>query len=184
MIYIALLLNDIGLFFILFSVFLDAIETPECHENISNFHQSDMAYIYDGMVLIQQLQNIPLVTFGDVSEFLLKQILKDSSVAYFVTDRSFSGSVKSFERCRRNENSNIRYKIERRDQKKVKQWAKYLRNPENKNELVPKDWSAKDWSDPHRFSSLIRGRTLFVNVHERFFKLTCPNTEVFFFRSF
>ena len=176
MIYIALLLNDIGLFFILFSVFLDAIQTPECHENISNFHQSDMAYIYDGMVLIQQLQNIPLVTFGDVSEFLLKQILKYSSVAYFVTDRYFSGSVKSFVRRHRNENSNIRYKIERRDQKKVKQWAKYLRNPENKNELV--EFLAKDWSDPHRFSSLIRGRTLFVNVHEQFFKLTCPNTEV------
>ena len=102
--------------------------------------------IWDGMVLLQQLAAINLPTFGDVSHYLLRRIMKHKLV-YFVTDQYHTGSIKSFERDRRqNATGSLRIKVERRDQKRPKQWAKFLRNDENKNEIVQfllKDWSQK-----------------------------------------
>lgn len=128
------------------------------------------------MVLLQQLQNASLETFGDLSECVLRRILKDTAVAYFVTDRYLPGSIKSFERSRRSESGSVRYKIERRDQKRTKQWSKYLKNPENKTDLI--NFLSKDWSDRSRFAELLKGKTLYVNVTDRFLKLTCPSLEV------
>lgn len=62
---------------------------------------SDAAHIFDGMVLLQQLENVKLTTFGDVSEFILKRIMLRSSVVYFVTDQYKTESIKSYERKRR-----------------------------------------------------------------------------------
>jgi len=128
------------------------------------------------MVLLQQTQNIPLDTFGDFSEFILSRIVKDAEIIYFVTDRYITGSIKTYERMRRKESGSIRYKIERRDQKRTKQWAKYLKDSNNKTDLV--NFLFDDWSDPFRFASKLRGKTLFVNVEQHFYKLSCPQLEV------
>ena len=42
--------------------------------------------IYDGMVLLQQLSSVNLSSFGDVSEYLLRRIMK-KKIVYFVTDQ-------------------------------------------------------------------------------------------------
>jgi len=57
--------------------------------------------IFDGMVLLQKLPKI-LLTFGDISDYLLKKIQQGTSrVTYFGTDHYRSNSVKSMEREKR-----------------------------------------------------------------------------------
>ena len=73
------------------------------------------AQIYDGMVLLQQLEKVPLATFGDVSEYILRRILSHNALTtYFVTDQYIDGSIKSYERERRAQSGTIRINIERR----------------------------------------------------------------------
>ena len=128
------------------------------------------------MVILQQLQNVQLSTFGDVSEFILKRILLEFSTVYFVTDQYKEISIKGYERSRRSDSGSLRYRVERREQLRPKQWGKYLRNPDNKTELV--NFLLKDWSDAKRFLHLLTGHTLFVNVESRFYKLACLHEEV------
>lgn len=132
--------------------------------------------IFDGMVILQQMTKIALPTFGDISEYLIKRILKSSSVAYFVTDQYLPGSVKSFEREQRMSAGSIRIRIERRDQKRTKQWGKYLQCPKNKTELIR--FLLKDWSDGNRFFTALSGKTLYLNVGPTFFKLYCQGDTV------
>ena len=75
--------------------------------------------------------------FGEVSEYLLKKIMKSSYRVYLVTDQHVVGLIKSLERAfRATRWDTIRVRIDRRDQFQLKQWSKYLRDAENKEELV------------------------------------------------
>ena len=156
--------------------FIEAIEKLIEPEEVEL--PSRIAHIYDGMVVLQQASNIPLETFGDLSEYIFSRIIKDVNVVYFVTDRYMAGSIKSYERGIRKEKGSIRYRIERRDQKRTKQWKKYMKDSDNKIDLV--QFLFQDWSDPSRFSSKLAGKTLYFNIEDRFHKLTCVNGEVNF----
>ena len=137
----------------------------------------DAAMIFNGMVLLQQIEKVVLSTFGDVAEYLLKRILRSSNgTVYFVTDQYIPGSIKSFERAKRSAAGAIRYRVERRDQPRPKQWSKFLRDPENKTELI--HFLHADWSHPTRYARLLMGRVLYINVESKFFNLTCINGVV------
>ena len=142
----------------------------------------DAVQIFDGMVILQQMTKIVLPTFGTISEYLINRILKDFSLTYFVTYQYLPGSVKSFEREKRMSAGSIRIRIERRDQKRTKQWSKYLQSPENKTDLIR--FLLKDWSDGNRFFTVLSGnKTLYINVGPAFFKLYCHGDMVCVFFS-
>jgi len=141
--------------------------------------QGDPEYeclIWDGMVLLQQLASVHLASFGDVADHVLKRILK-RPVVYFVTDQYKPGSIKSYERERRRSNGSVRIRIERRDQPRPKQWAKFLRNDANKSELV--DFLLQEWAHPTQFVSLFDlTTTLYVNNGSKFHKLTLNDGRI------
>lgn len=95
---------------------------------------------------------------------------------YFVTDQYIVNSIKSYERSRRGMSGSIRVKIDRREQKRPKQWNKYLKNAANKLDLVR--FIFEDWSHPTRFFGLISTKTVFVNVESKFYKLSTVDDEV------
>ena len=100
--------------------------------------------IFDGMVLLQKLPKI-LKTFGDISDYLLKKLLHESTrVALFVIDYYLKDSVKSIERDSRSAYGTTRMKVMRREQVIPKQWKKFLQNLENKLDLIDFFWH--DWS--------------------------------------
>ena len=131
--------------------------------------------MFDGMVLLQQLEKEPLRTFGDVSRFILKRILVANTV-YFVTDQYKPNSIKSLERKKRGSAESIRYTILRRDTVKPSQWSKYLRDGENKTELVA--FLLKDWSENEECLKILSNHVLFVNSNDSFYKLTCQDNVV------
>ena len=133
--------------------------------------------IHDGMVLLQQLEGIQLNTFGDVSEYILKRITFGSApVIYFVTDQYKSGSIKSFERRKRGDGGSVRVKVERREQKKPKQWGRFMKDGENKTSLVK--FLLEDWADETRFIDVISYKKIYVNVESKFFVLQVENGSV------
>lgn len=133
--------------------------------------------IFDGMVLLQQLQRIPLSTFGDMSEFLLRRILKsNSSIIYFVTDQYFADSIKGYERARRGATGSLRVKIQRRDQRIPKQLKKFFANDENKIDTV--DFLLEDWSNESRFANLLEGRRIYFNHGSNFTTIEGKNNVV------
>ena len=72
--------------------------------------------IFDGMVLLQKLPKI-LKTFGDISDYLLKKLLHESTrVALFVIDYYLKDSVKSIERDSRSAYGTTKMKVMRREQ--------------------------------------------------------------------
>ena len=117
------------------------------------------------MVLLQQVDPKKTETFGDVSKSLLQRIAI-SSVVYFVTDQYKEGSVKSFERQRRQNCGTIKMEISKQ-RSCPKQWKKFLADSTNKTELF--QFLLKDWSD---HPDLIDDRTVFFNLESKFFKLT------------
>ena len=122
------------------------------------------------MVLLQQLASVPLATFGDVAEFILIKIMQHQNV-YFVTDQYTPGSIKTYERERRKESGSIRISIERRDQLRPKQWSKFLKDGENKKNLIK--FLFHEWSSNHeKYVKYLKSRSLFVNHGEQFHKLT------------
>ena len=59
--------------------------------------------LFDGMVLLQKLP-LTLTTFGDISDYILKRILRNTArVAFFITDHYLPKSIKSLERLKRSE---------------------------------------------------------------------------------
>ena len=88
------------------------------------------------MVISQQLASIELTLLSDVAELVSKRVLMRKMV-YFVTDQYEPGSIRylAFEK-RKTSDSMMRVRIERREQKRQKQWKNYLRNDQNKSELV------------------------------------------------
>ena len=87
--------------------------------------------------------------------------MKSSSTVYFVADQYVVGSIKSFERaCRATQSGTVRVYIDRRDQFRPKQWSKYLRDADSKEELVA--FLLRDWQSSWFFLLLAR-KTLYVN---------------------
>ena len=97
---------------------------------------SNTIAIFDAMVLLCKLPPF-LETFGDISDHILSKITKGSGrIVFFVTDHYREYSIKSMERERRTNIGIIRVAISRRDQKKPKQFAKFLGSSENKISLI------------------------------------------------
>ena len=121
------------------------------------------------------MDNNELVTFGDVSDYLLKMILK-STITYFVTDQYKNGSIKSFERKRRRYSGTIRLKVEHADQTRPKQWQKFLRDPKNKTELI--SFILQDWTSSPRHAPNLFDRVIFFSIESKFYKVTGNEGEV------
>ena len=129
------------------------------------------------MVLFNKMGKIDAETFGEVSEYLLKKIMNSSFAIYFVTDQYVVGSIKLFERaCRATQLSTIRVRIDRREQLRPKKWSKYLRDADNKEELVA--FLLKD-QQSSRFFPLLTRKTLYVNYRSCFFELTFDGEDVY-----
>ena len=155
--------------------FLGTIEGITLNPNVEASAESP--WIFDGMVLFNKMRKIDHETFGKVSEYLLKKIMKSSSTVYLVTDQYVVGSIKSLERAfRATQSGTIRVRIDRRDQFRPKQWSKYLRDADSKEELVA--LLLRDWQSSWFFLLLAR-KTLYVNYLSCFFKLTCDSEEVY-----
>ncbi|XP_047132181.1 uncharacterized protein LOC124811086 [Hydra vulgaris] len=152
---------------------LCAIESSVDREHFEEFVSQvpqNAAHVFDGMAILQQLANIKLKTFGDISEFILNLILKGSTI-YFVTDQYQPGSIKSFERARRKKSGSLHFKIQRREQARPNQWQKYMQDADNKVDLIT--FLLNDWSHTEMFALKLTGYILFVNLQSRFYKLTC-----------
>ena len=120
---------------------------------------------FDGMVLLQKLPPT-LRTFGELSDYLLKKILHSCSpVNFFVTDFYLEDSVKSMERDRRSAAGSLRVKVMRRDQAVPKQFSRFLRNSENKLDLL--DFLSKDWSTNLRHCEVLDGKELYFTIRDQ-----------------
>ena len=74
--------------------------------------------IYDGMVILQQVDATKLATFGDLSDSIISRITsRGVGCTYFVTDQYCKNSIESYERNCRAQSGIVRIKIERRNQR-------------------------------------------------------------------
>ena len=97
---------------------------------------ADAVQIFDAMVIKQQI-SASVNTFGDISDYILNQVMKyPAPKIFFVTDQYNRQSIKSFEREKRAITGVIRVAASRRDQPRPKQLKKYLSHGTNKIELV------------------------------------------------
>ena len=146
----------------------------------------DIVYIFDGMVLLQQLDAIHHDTFGDMSDFLFNRISNGhSKTIYFVTDQYLPNSVKEMERKRQRACGSINFKLSRREQKIPKQFKKYLRDSCNKIQLLK--FLIADWSNTDRFKLKIGNRCIYITVKEKCYaiwvgehKFRCTEAEELF----
>lgn len=116
--------------------------------------------IYDGMVLLHKLPP-NLTTFGEISDYILKKMLSGTcAVSILVTDYYRDESIKSLERMKRSKIGSIRITALRRDQRKPRQFNKYLQNAANKTELV--EFLIKDWSTNLGNVEIFLSKTLYV----------------------
>ena len=131
----------------------------------------------DGMIIIQQLPSLSLATFGNMSEYVLKEITSHpSKVVYFVTDEYRHDSIKGSERKRRASARTIRIQLRRRDQKPPKQFKKYLSDGCNKIGLVK--FFLNDWSDPERFKAMIEDRVVVLTLEGTAYRLQVVSNRV------
>ena len=137
----------------------------------------DCVRVFDGMVIIQQLASVNLATFGEMSEYVLKRItFHPGKITYFVTDEYQDDSLKGYERQRGAASGSIRIQLSRRDQKRPKQFKKYLNDGVNKVDIVK--FFLKDWSDPKRFETIISERVVFVTVESECYQLRVTDSKV------
>ena len=141
---------------------------------------SNSCIIYDGMVILQQVDAVKLTTFGDLSDTVISRITSRPRTTvdtiYFVTDQYRENSIKSYERSRRSQSGTIRMKIERRDQRLPKQFQKYLRDAENKSDVI--SFLFRDWSSNQEYMELLRNRKLYINVGNYFYKIQVLNNQI------
>ena len=122
------------------------------------------------MVAFQKLPPT-LVSFGDISDYILRKIMKaPSRVSFFITDYYLEDSVKSLERRCRSDIVLIRIKASRRDQRVPKQFNKCLRLSQNKVDLVK--FLIEDWSTNEEHCRLLEGNELYVTVEDRAFNIS------------
>ena len=118
--------------------------------------------IFDEMALLQKLPKV-LKTFGDISDYILKKVLRGPARAdFFVTDYYLEDSIKSMERDSRSTYGTIRIKVVRQEQAIPKQWKKFLRNSENKLDLI--DFLLYDWSTNSKHSQLLDGKEFYMTI--------------------
>ena len=136
----------------------------DCAEPLVSTLPHNCVRIFDGMVLIQHLVSTKLETFAKMSEYLMKKrTSNEAKVIYFVTDQYNNDFLKSIEPLqRRKAAGSIRVQLTRRDQKRPKQFKKFLNDGANKVDLVK--FLLKDWSDPERFRHVINDRIIFVTI--------------------
>ena len=116
------------------------------------------------MVLLQKLPKI-LKIFGDISDYILKKLLHESTrVPFFVTDCYLKDSIKSMERDSRSAHGTIRMKVIRREQVIPKQWKKFLRNSENKLNLINFLWH--DWPTNLKHNRQVDGKELYMTIRD------------------
>ena len=126
--------------------------------------------IFDGMVLLQKLPQVQ-TTFGEISDSLLKKIVKSTSrVTFFTTDNYLQNSIKSMERDRRSGHGAIKLKVMSKDQVAPKQWKKFLRDSENKINLVK--FLVSDWSTSERHAPVLEGKDLYVTIKDQGYCIT------------
>ena len=83
--------------------------------------------ISDGMVLFRKLPP-DLVTFGDISDYILNQIMQGGCrICFFFTDYYLKNSIKSLERKWRSSIGVLRMTVSRTNQVKPQQFQKFLR---------------------------------------------------------
>ena len=133
--------------------------------------------IFDGMVLFQKLPT-DLTTFGDVSDYILNKIMDHQGrVSMFITDNYLDDSIKSLERRKRADLTGvIRMQASRRNQKRPKQFDKFLRLPQNKIDLI--NFLIKDWSTNEIHSEQLEGRELYVSVEDRAYKISSNQNQL------
>jgi len=125
------------------------------------------------MVLLQKLPPT-LTTFGEISDYILQKLTKGTSTAsFFVTDNYVTDSIKAMERERRTTEGLIRIVASRRDQLKPRQFNKYLRNSQNKIDLIK--FLISDWSINMNHAVQLEGKELFVTVENKAFCITANN---------
>ena len=111
-------------------------------------------------------ENLLKIFYGVRSDYLLKKILYGCSrVACFVTDFYLKDSVKSMERDRRSASGSLHVKVMRRDQAVPKQFSKFLKNAENKLDLL--DFLVKDWSTNEFHFERLDGKELYFTIRDQ-----------------
>ena len=130
-------------------------------------------FVYDGMVLLQKLPPT-LSTFADISNYLLKKIMNGSSrVAFFVTDHYLPNSVKSSERSRRANIGSLRITVTRGEQRIPKQFTKFLRNADNKIELIK--FLVHDWSSNRKNQPILENKVHYVTYTDKAYSISSTN---------
>ena len=122
------------------------------------------------------LQKLPptLKTFVEISDYLHEKLLQGSArISFFVTDFYLKDSVKSMERDRRSASGSIRIKATRRDQAVPKQFSKFLRNAENKLDLL--DFFVRDWTTNDEHSRMFEEKELYFTIRDKALRIYLNN---------
>ena len=168
--------TDGGLVKTVKSKLLDSLEKDVPDPLLDTFPEN-CVQVFDGMVIIQQLPSLSLETFGEMSEYVLKRITSHAArIVYFVTDQYHDQSLKGSERQRRAAAGCIRVQLTRREQKRPKQFKKFLCYGVNKIDLVK--FFLNDWSDPERFKSTIGDTLIFFTLESRCYQLRVVDNKV------
>ena len=96
-----------------------------------------------------------------------------SRVAFFVTDHYLPNSVKSSERSRRSDVGSLRITVTSGEQKIPKQFTKFLRNAENKIELIK--FLVHDWSSNRINQPILENRVLYVTYTDKACSISSTN---------
>ena len=133
-------------------------------------------WIIDGMASIQMMSVQGLKTFGDLSDTILKMVMKPFQnsncqrvdVTFDIYD--VIDSIKSFERRRHQKSVSFEMKISGPQNALPKQWKKFLENPKNKANLVAficEQWSLK------ASSMLVAGQCYYYYYNWRIQRCAC-----------
>lgn len=133
----------------------------------------DAALILDGMAIIQQLADKVPATFGDLSIFIFKHIIKlacfyRASRVDFVCDRYSPLSIKDNERRRRSSATGCLLRALNENQKTPNQFRKFLMSGKNKESLA--GFLVVQWGKvaPKEFC----GKTVYASLSQGCFRLS------------
>lgn len=99
------------------------------------------AYLIDAMALLQMLKSPETVTFGELSgkysDIVISTLSRNCCTRLeLVFDQYRPVSIKAGERNKRDESSSLQVKIHGGSTPVLKQWAKFISNPKNKENLA------------------------------------------------
>ena len=112
-------------------------------------------WLVDGMALLQALPTGKCEMFADISKLVLRQVLsahhRQAGRVDLVMDCYRAGSIKSLERERRSgSDGGVCIRITNRQQKCPRQWSRYLRVSQNKDDLVrflEDEWKRPEYAE-------------------------------------